>query len=270
MKKILFLLLLLFPSLSLAQTSEWGLMRKGTHALHAGNLDAAMQCYVAAQKENPKSVRANYNLALVYIAKKDYPGAIEQLDIALKSEQNKDIRSKAFFNRGYVFQRQASDSIKNQKEQGQQEKLRAAIEEYKNALRLNPHDDEARYNLALCQHQLKQDGQQGGGGQDKDKQNQDKKEQGKDKDKKDKENKNRNKDKQEQQKQNKDDSKDKQQQDRQGGQQPQSADPKQRIDMQTQQLLNLTRQNEQRTRAKVNESNRPSRREQQRQSGPNW
>ena len=37
----------------------------------------------------------------------------------------------------------------------QQQLLRDAIEQYKQALRLNPRDNDTRYNLALCQKQLK-------------------------------------------------------------------------------------------------------------------
>lgn len=263
MKKILLLIFILLPTTMLAQTTEWGLIRKGNRAYHDRQYDKATQNYADAQKENANSVRADYNLGLVCIAKKDLEGAVGQFNKVLKSEQNKGVRSKAFFNRGYVFQTQASDSIKNKNEQGQQEKLRAAIEEYKNALRLNPNDSEARYNLALCQKQLKQSGQNGGQGKDKDKQDKDKK----DKDKEKKDQKNSDKD---QKQQDKKQDQDKNKQNGQNQQQPQSADPKQSLDRQTQQLLNLTRQAEQKTRRNVNESKQPSRRSQQRQSGPNW
>ena len=68
-----------------------------------------------------------------------------------------------------------------------------AIEAYKQSLRLNPSDDETRYNLALCKHQQKK--QQGG--QNQQQQNDDK---GNDKDKKDQNKDQQKKDQQDQQK----------------------------------------------------------------------
>lgn len=56
----------------------------------------------------------------------------------------------AMHNRGYIRQVQA---LHNPKQQDQL--LRMAIDHYKQALRLNPRDNDTRYNLALCQKQLK-------------------------------------------------------------------------------------------------------------------
>ena len=251
MKKIFILLLLIMPMAAMAQSPEWCLMRKGNRAYHSGDLAEAMRCYTDAKAANNTSARADYNLGLVYIKKKDFSGASKQFDTVLKSEKNNRIKSMAYFNRGYISQTQASDSLKQQNIGGQQQKLREAIEEYKNALRLNPNDDEARYNLALCQKQLKNDQSQSQQQKD-DKQKKDKDQQNKDKDKE----------------KNKDKNKDDQQQS--GASDQNKKDKKQEPDLQTQQLLNLTRQAEQRTLQAVNESNRQSRRSQQRSGGKNW
>ena len=56
----------------------------------------------------------------------------------------------AFHNRGYIRQKMALADRERQ-----QQLLRDAIEQYKQALRLNPRDNDTRYNLALCQKQLK-------------------------------------------------------------------------------------------------------------------
>ena len=68
---------------------------------------------------------------------------VQTLIKAAELEQNPMRRSKAFHNVGTLFQ--------NAKE------FKMAIEAYKNALRSNPADDESRYNLVLCQRQLKND-----------------------------------------------------------------------------------------------------------------
>ena len=88
---------------------------------------------------------------------------------------------------------------------------------YKQALRLNPHDEDTRYNLALCQAQLK-NGQ--GDGQPEEKPDQ---QQG-----------NENKPQQDQQ------------------QQQQQTQPNEQDRRQTQQYLNLARQAERRAREKLN------------------
>ena len=70
---------------------------------------------------------------------------------AVKVETNKGRLASIYHNMGVILQ--------SQKQFG------PAIECYKNALRRNPSDDETRYNLVLCQHQLRnnpQQDQQGG------------------------------------------------------------------------------------------------------------
>lgn len=233
--------------MAMAQSPQWCLMRKGNRAYLGGDLAEATKCYMAAKDAEGSSARADYNLGLVYLKKKDYSGATKQFDAGLAAEKNGHVKSMSFFNRGYIFQTQASDSLKQQNVGGQQQKLRDAIEEYKNALRLNPDDDEARYNLALCQKQLKESQNQN------QQQKNDKQKQEKDKKDKDK---------------NKDKKKDEPQQ--QDGKEQDKGNKNGELDLQTQQLLNLTRQAEQRTLQAVGESNRPSRRSQQRSGGKNW
>ncbi len=48
----------------------------------------------------------------------------------------------------------------------QKKELQGSMEAYKMALRLNPQDDEARYNLAVVQKMIQDEEEQGGGEQD--------------------------------------------------------------------------------------------------------
>ena len=64
----------------------------------------------------------------------------------MKVETNKGRLASIYHNMGVILQ--------SQKQFG------PAIECYKNALRRNPADNESRYNLVLCQHQLKNNPQQ--------------------------------------------------------------------------------------------------------------
>lgn len=229
MKRIYLLLTFLLPICVTAQTAGWSQLRRGNRAYRNGNYDAAVRHYVAARKDTAVAARADYGLGLACIGKKDMDGAAKQFAEAQRGETDPRVRSMAAFNCGYVFQRQASDSLKQGNEPGQQRKLREAIKEYKNALRQNPSDDEARYNLALCQKQLKESQQQSQQGRDK---NEEK----------------RNNDKQKSPEENqKQDNKE----EKASHQPPQHEQDEER---QAKQLLNLSRQAEQRTRQKVNEA----------------
>ncbi|MGN1241122.1 MAG: aerotolerance regulator BatC, partial [Alloprevotella sp.] len=121
--------------------------------------------------------------------------------------------------RGYIYQKQADTNAKEK-----QQLLRKAIEEYKNALRLRPNDDGTRYNLALCQKQLRDE---------QNKQDQQQQQQ-----------------KQQQQQQSKEEQKDQKQNDQKSPQQQQDNKQEQK-DPATEQYLNLSRQAEKRALEKI-------------------
>lgn len=207
------LLLQLCCALTLnAQNNEYRLMHQGNAQFRARNYDRAENYYIQALKLNPNSSRATFNLADVYLAKGNPHAADSLYDRVTKLERNGQVRAMAWHNRGYICQKAA---LQDQKEQ--QKLLRKAIGHYKQALRLNPHDEDTRYNLALCQAQLKK-GQ--GGGQPEEKPDQ---QQG-----------NENKPQQDQQ------------------QQQQQTQPNEQDRRQTEQYLNLARQAERRAREKLN------------------
>lgn len=133
-----------------AQTATYRLMHQGNAHFRAGQYDRAEKYYLLVLKSQPHNSRAHFNLADTYLAKGN-PGAADSLyNIVTQSEKNKQVRSMAWHNRGYICQTAALHDA-----QKQQQLLRQAIEHYKQALRLNPNDNDTRYNLALCQRQLK-------------------------------------------------------------------------------------------------------------------
>ena len=154
-----------------AQTAEWQLMHRGNAAFRAHNYDAAATLYREALHHNPHSARALFNLGDTYLAKGDARAADSLYLEASRLEKNAQVKSMAFHNRGYIRQKMALAD-----RQRQQQLLRDAIEQYKQALRLNPRDNDTRYNLALCQKQLK-DSQQSQQQKKKDKQQQQKQQQ---------------------------------------------------------------------------------------------
>lgn len=151
----LFLFLcLLLPTSLMGQTDEWRLMREGNRAFRNNDFKTAEQRYRQALEQQPNSARAAFNLGDAYLAQKNAKGALQQYERAAKGEKNKTIRAMAHHNIGYVHHvAKAYDK---------------AIEAYKEALRLNPRDEDTRYNLVLAQKQRKQQNNQQNQKQEKD------------------------------------------------------------------------------------------------------
>jgi Ca-activated chloride channel family protein len=225
-KKLLHLLQSVLAILSLtlvggqsmtAQTTEWKYMHKGNRAFEAQDYAEAELNYLKALKENPRSSRALFNLGDVQLAKNNPQAAYDYFDQSLKLESDTLVQAMACHNQGYIYHTTAMSSTK---EEERQQYLRMAIERYKESLRKNPLDEDTRYNLALCQKLLKPSPEQQG------------------------QNQNQQKDSQQQ---------DEQQQQKQEQQQPQQSENSQ-DDRKTDQLLNLSRQAEKRTKEKVDKA----------------
>lgn len=215
-----FLLLTLFVgiahsiSFSVAQTREWKMLHMGNRHFNSGQYAEAERYYNEALKENPQSSRALFNLGDTYLAQNNAQGAMKMYAGAAKIENNKVIRAMSFHNMGYIHHKN------NQ--------LEEAIKYYKEALRNNPQDDDTRYNLALCQKQLKDKQQQQQQQQPQSQQGQDKEEEQPDNPKQNQK-----------------------QQQPQGGMSNDNAE----------QLLNLSRQSERETRERINSHPQPRRKQ---------
>ena len=200
----------LLPLSSNAQTDRQ-YIRQGNKQFRSGDYPNAEVSYRKAIEKNPKNPQAVFNLGNALMAQKKDSAAVVQFESATKLETNPLRKAKAYHNMGVVCQ--------PHKMYGE------AIEAYKSALRLNPNDDETRYNLVLCKHQ-----------QQKQQQNQQQNQQGNNDQKKD--------DKKDQQKQDqkKDQQDDKKQQEQQ---KPQMSKEN------AEQLLNAAIQNEKQTQDKL-------------------
>jgi Ca-activated chloride channel family protein len=180
-KKKVAAVLLLLVAMSVSAQTDRQYIRQGNKQFNAGDYPNAEVSYRKAVEKNPKNPQAVYNLGNALMAQKKDSAAIEQFQNASKLETNPLRKYQSFHNMGVICQ--------SHKMYGE------AIEAYKNALRLNPADDETRYNLILCKHEKEK--------QDQNKQNQDQNKQDqKQDDKKDqqKQDQNKDKDKQDQKK----------------------------------------------------------------------
>lgn len=105
---------------------------------------------IAKKADNPQAV---YNLGCALMMQQKDSAAIVQYENATKLEKNKLRQSKSWHNIGVMCQ--------SHKMYGD------AIRAYEQSLRLNPSDDETRYNLALCKQLNKNNPQQDKNQQDK-------------------------------------------------------------------------------------------------------
>ena len=105
---------------------------------------------IAKKADNPQAV---YNLGCALMMHQKDSAAIVQYENATKLEKNKLRQSKSWHNIGVMCQ--------SHKMYGE------AVRAYEQSLRLNPSDDETRYNLALCKQLNKNNPQQDKNQQDK-------------------------------------------------------------------------------------------------------
>jgi Ca-activated chloride channel family protein len=227
-KKAAAVMLLLVAAGAQAQTDRQ-YIRQGNRLFQKGDYERAEVAYSKAVEQNDKNPQAHYNLGLALMAQKKDSAAIEQYQKAGQLETNPLRKARSYHNMGVVCQ--------------QHQMYGEAIESYKQALRLNPNDDETRYNLILCKHQKqKQDqNQQNQNQQQKQDQNQQKQDQ--------------NQQKQDQDKQQKQD------QQKQQEQKPQMSKEN------AEQLLNAAMQQEKQTQKRMNEAQKQP---QRRQNEKNW
>jgi tetratricopeptide (TPR) repeat protein len=160
-------LLLCLISTSYVQAQERTLVRKGNEFYQQKKYNEAAAAYQQALQKSPTFMPGTFNLGNTLIQQKKYDAARKVMDGAAKNTKDPALQSGARYNVGNTYM---------DEQQWQQ-----AVDAYKQALRKNPQDGDAKYNLSYALAKLKQ--QQGGGGKDKDK---DKKDEKKDDQQKDK------------------------------------------------------------------------------------
>ena len=131
----------------------WAQKKTDRDYLRSGNRLYRDSMYTKAEVDYRKAIEANsrfpqahFNLGNALLRQQKPKEAMQAYEQAVKVETNKGRLASIYHNMGVILQ--------SQKQFG------PAIECYKNALRRNPADNESRYNLVLCQHQLKNNPQQ--------------------------------------------------------------------------------------------------------------
>ena len=150
MKKLLILIpILLLAVVALAgcgQSAET-LNNKGNEAFAEQDYEGALTAYLGAQEDVPEMAEPHYNAANSHYRMEDYQQAQQEIEQALVGEESQQaLDQHSYYNLGNTF--------------FQAQQFEPAIEAYKEALRLNPDDLQAKQNLELALRQLQQQEQE--------------------------------------------------------------------------------------------------------------
>jgi len=116
-------------------------MREGNKQYHDAKYADAEVSYKKSMATVPGDEKNAFNLGNAMMQQKRYKEAYKQFEDLSKNTQDKQLKSQSFHNMG-----NAQMGLKD---------YQKAIDSYKNSLRINPDDEETRYNLALAQKFLK-------------------------------------------------------------------------------------------------------------------
>ena len=216
---------------------ERRLVRKGNRQYERKDYDSSIDNYSRALRHDPTSFEAKFNTANVQF-RKAFVDSL-QMDVKMLEKAEKSLR------------KLAQDSTRTDIERADvaynlgnslfaQQKFKEALTCYRDAMRLNPEDKEAKYNYALTKEMLKQQQQQ----QQQQEQNQDQNQ-----DNQDKQDQENQQDKQGQQ--NKEDKQD--QQDKEDKQEQQQPNEQQISEQEQQAMLEAIQAQEDKTQEKLKE-----------------
>jgi Ca-activated chloride channel homolog len=132
------------------------MIRSGNNLYHKQKYNNATEQYTKALQQDPKNGPAFFNQSDALYQLKEYQKAGEQFTAITQSGADPGVKAKAYHNLGNCLYKE--------------EKYEACIKAYKECLKLNPSDQDTKYNLMMAMAKLKNN--QGGGGSDQQQQDQ--------------------------------------------------------------------------------------------------
>lgn len=117
-------------------------IQKGNELYREKKFDKAIETYQKAIQSKENNSVVGFNLGNAFYKNGNNEQAINHYNDIIKRTTDEHLKQNAFYNKGVVLQKE--------------NKLNEAIEAYKNALLLNPNDQEARQNLQRILQQQKQ------------------------------------------------------------------------------------------------------------------
>ena len=121
------------------------LVLDGNNFYNQQKFKEAAETYRKALEKTPSSVPASFNLGNALMKQEKYEEARKVMQEAAKTTKDKGVQSGANYNTGNAYM--------------QERKWSDAVTAYKNALRANPKDGDAKYNLSYAQSMLRQEQQ---------------------------------------------------------------------------------------------------------------
>ena len=140
-------LFIVLPAVVTAQ-DENAAIREGNKQYKQGQFEQALPAYQKAVAQNPQNAIARYNLANARYRTGNLPEAEKSFDELIEKIPEKTYKEKGYYNKGVTLTKQ--------------KKLQESIEAYKDALKLDPADEDARFNLqkALLEQKKQNQGQE--------------------------------------------------------------------------------------------------------------
>ncbi len=155
---------LLLPLILVLTTTAGVLVsvERGNRLFRAGQYAEAVEAYRAALEDGEDGAVLRYNLGTALLKLGRYAEAEEQLRAAL-AEVDPETREWVYYNLGQRFLEDARASADPQAKGALYD---AAVESYRQALRLRPEDGDAKWNYELSMRERDEQQQSGGGGDD--------------------------------------------------------------------------------------------------------
>ena len=141
-KTSIFIVLALGSFFSSEAQSERKITRKGNTYYETENFIDAEINYKKALAKNADLLEAQFNLGDALVKQERFDEALEAFEEVSASTQDQNLKANALHNKGNVLL--------------SQQDFEGAIESYKDALRVNPKDNETRYNYAFAKNLLDQ------------------------------------------------------------------------------------------------------------------
>ena len=147
MKEIIvfILLILLIPSVQSFAQSTRGLVNKGVDNYNDKKFSDAEVNFKKGSEKTPDNFEAKFNLGDAYYKQQRYDEAIKSFQSALANAKTDEEKAKIYHNVG-------NSLLKSQK-------IKESIGAYKESLKLNPNDQETKYNLSYALNMLKNQNQ---------------------------------------------------------------------------------------------------------------
>ena len=121
-------------------------LRSGNRLYKKKQIDKSLLKYQSAVQKSPNNPTANYNLGNAQFRKNNFDEAAKAYDATIQNSPDTAMKERGYYNKGVAM-------IK-------QKKLQESVDAWKEALKLNASDADARENLEKALKQLKQQQQQ--------------------------------------------------------------------------------------------------------------